>query len=100
MPVRVVELDRPAQHHDLAGLFARIWRADSAADVMPASTMTAIAFAGGYVAGAYEEDRLVGGGVGFLGARACRAPMLQLTICTATWSGWTRRHRAPASGTR
>ena len=67
MPVRVVELDRPAQHHDLAGLFARIWRADSAADVMPASTMTAIAFAGGYVAGAYEEDRLVGGGVGFLG---------------------------------
>jgi predicted GNAT superfamily acetyltransferase len=67
MPMRIVELTGAAQHHDLAGLFARTWRADSAADVLPASTMTAIALSGGYVAGAYEDDRLVGGGVGFLG---------------------------------
>jgi predicted GNAT superfamily acetyltransferase len=31
--------------------------------------MTAIALSGGYVAGAFEHDRLVGGGVGFLGRR-------------------------------
>jgi predicted GNAT superfamily acetyltransferase len=67
MPVRVVELTRAAEHHDLAALFVRVWRADSAADVLPASAMTAIALSGGYVAGAYEDDRLVGGGVGFLG---------------------------------
>ena len=65
MPVRVVELTRAAEHHELAALFVRVWRAD--ADVLPASTMTAIALSGGYVAGAYEGDRLVGGGVGFLG---------------------------------
>ena len=67
MPVRIVELTRAAEHHDLAALFVRTWRADSAADVMPASTMTAIALSGGYVVGAYDDDRLVGGGVGFLG---------------------------------
>lgn len=65
MPVRVVELTRAAEHHELAALFVRVWRAD--ADVLPASTMTAIALSGGYVAGAYEGERLVGGGVGFLG---------------------------------
>ena len=65
MPLRVVELTRAAEHHELAALFVRVWRAD--ADVLPASTMTAIALSGGYVAGAYEGDRLVGGGVGFLG---------------------------------
>jgi predicted GNAT superfamily acetyltransferase len=65
MPVRIVELTRAAEHHELAALFVRVWRAD--ADVLPASTMTAIALSGGYVAGAYEGDRLVGGGVGFLG---------------------------------
>jgi predicted GNAT superfamily acetyltransferase len=69
MPLRVVELTHAAQHHDLAALFVRTWRADSAADVLPASTMTAIALSGGYVAGAYEDSRLVGGGVGFLGRR-------------------------------
>ena len=67
MPVRIVELTRAAQHHDLAALFARTWRVDSAAELLPASTMTAIAFSGGYVVGAYEGDRMVGGGVGFLG---------------------------------
>jgi predicted GNAT superfamily acetyltransferase len=63
MPVRVVELTHQTQHHALAGLFARVW----AAEVMHPSTLTALAFAGGYVAGAYDGDDLVGGSVGFLG---------------------------------
>jgi predicted GNAT superfamily acetyltransferase len=67
MPVRFVELTGAEQHHELARLFMRIWRAGSTADLMPASMMSAIALAGGYVVGAYEGDRLVGGGVGFLG---------------------------------
>ena len=63
MTVRVTELTHPTQHHALAGLFARVW----AADVMHPSTLTAVALAGGYVAGAYEGENLVGGSVGFLG---------------------------------
>jgi predicted GNAT superfamily acetyltransferase len=63
MAVRVIELTHPNQHHDLAGLFVRIW----AVEVVHSTTMTALGLAGGYVAGAYEGEDLVGGAVGFLG---------------------------------
>lgn len=52
----------------LCELFREIWQFD--ADSMPvtAELMRALSHAGGYVAGAFDGDRLVGGSVGFLAA--------------------------------
>jgi predicted GNAT superfamily acetyltransferase len=66
--VRLVELTRAAEHHAAADMFARIWRADSVDTVVSASLMTALAHCGGYVAGAYQGEELVGAAVGLLGA--------------------------------
>ncbi len=65
--VRVVELREAARHHEAAELLRRVWRADSADAVMNAAMMTAMAYAGNYVVGAYRGDDLIGAAVAFLG---------------------------------
>ena len=62
--MRLVELTEPTQHHQAADLLARVWKA---AAVLESSTMTAVAMSGGYVAGAYEADRLVGASCALIG---------------------------------
>jgi predicted GNAT superfamily acetyltransferase len=58
--------------HDLAGeaavsaLFDRVWGAGDH-PVVPSNLLRAITHAGNYLAGAYDDDRLVGGTFGFLG---------------------------------
>ncbi|MEJ3745028.1 GNAT family N-acetyltransferase [Actinomycetes bacterium KLBMP 9797] len=51
-----------------AELLRRIWRADSADQIVNAGMMRAFAHSGNYVAGAYRGAELIGVGVGFLGA--------------------------------
>lgn len=65
--VRVVELRRAAEHHAVAAVFARIWRAESVDTVINAGLLTALAHADGYVVGVYRDDELIGGAVGLRG---------------------------------
>src|SRR4051794_41903506 len=62
--VRVVELRRAAEHHAVAAVFARIWRAESVDTVINAGLLTALAHADGYVVGVYRDDELIGGAGG------------------------------------
>lgn len=65
---RVVELRDVAEHHAVADLFCRVWRADSPDALINAGLIRAFAHSGNYVAGAYADGRLVGATVAFLGA--------------------------------
>lgn len=65
---RIVELHDVADHHALADLFCRIWRADSPDSIIGSATIRALAHAGNYVVGAYEGGALTGGAVAFFGA--------------------------------
>jgi predicted GNAT superfamily acetyltransferase len=64
---RIVELHDIAEHHALADLFRRIWRAGSVQDVLNPHVIRALAHAGNYVVGAYAGQRLIGGAVAFFG---------------------------------
>lgn len=53
-------------------LYDAIWRPDPANPPVTAELLRALSKAGNYVAGAYDDDGLVGAGVGFFGAPAHR----------------------------
>lgn len=63
--VTIRELATPAEHHEAAALFDRVWGA--ARPLVPLELVRAIAHAGGYVAAAYRDDLIVGASLGFLG---------------------------------
>jgi predicted GNAT superfamily acetyltransferase len=66
--VNIVELTDPAQLHDAADLFDRIWRVGGDERVFDPSTLRALAHTGNYVAGVYDGSTLVGASVGFFAA--------------------------------
>ncbi|GGS14967.1 hypothetical protein GCM10010252_63070 [Streptomyces aureoverticillatus] len=51
----------------VALLYADIWGSEPGSSPLSAETMRALSHAGNYVAGAYEDDRLVGASVAFFG---------------------------------
>jgi predicted GNAT superfamily acetyltransferase len=65
--LRIVELTDASSHHAAADLLQRVWRADSPDRVMNAALMTALAYAGNYVAGAYQGEEMIAAAVGFFG---------------------------------
>jgi predicted GNAT superfamily acetyltransferase len=82
--VAVRELHDPAEHQALAALVGEVWPVGPGTSVHGSDIYTAFAHNGGYVAGAFLADELVGGAVGFLatGARlhshvACVRPGLE-----------------------
>ncbi len=65
--VRLLPLDTLAGVQEAAALFAQVWRTDAGTPPLAAEVMRAVEHAGGYVFGAYLDDRLVGASSGFLG---------------------------------
>jgi predicted GNAT superfamily acetyltransferase len=66
--VSVRELSSPVEHLAAEGLLARIWNTGAGRPPMSRDLMRAIAWSGGYVAGAYLGNDLVGVSVAFLTA--------------------------------
>ncbi|MGV9375731.1 GNAT family N-acetyltransferase [Nonomuraea sp. NPDC003707] len=64
--VEVRELHEMAEFEQVDALFDDIWHFGTGAPPITIELMRALAHAGGYVAGAFEGGRLVGGSVGFL----------------------------------
>jgi predicted GNAT superfamily acetyltransferase len=60
------ELHEIAEFAGLFALFDGIWRFDQGGQPITVELMRAISHAGGYVAGALDGERVVGGSVGFL----------------------------------
>ncbi|GAA2316426.1 hypothetical protein GCM10010149_80700 [Nonomuraea roseoviolacea subsp. roseoviolacea] len=66
--VTIRELHRIPEFKDVHRLFDDIWHPDPANAPVSVELMIGFAHTGGYVAGAYEGERLVGASVGFLAA--------------------------------
>ncbi|MBB5780778.1 GNAT family N-acetyltransferase [Nonomuraea jabiensis] len=64
--VEVRELHEMAEFEQVDALFDGIWRFGTGAPPITVELMRALAHAGGYVAGAFDGGRLVGGSIGFL----------------------------------
>ncbi|MFF4615588.1 GNAT family N-acetyltransferase [Nonomuraea jabiensis] len=64
--VEVRELHEMAEFEQVDALFDDIWHFGTGAPPITVELMRALAHAGGYVAGAFDGGRLVGGSVGFL----------------------------------
>ncbi|HYL70243.1 MAG TPA: GNAT family N-acetyltransferase [Candidatus Dormibacteraeota bacterium] len=62
----ITEVSDPRALHELAELFATIWGVPGELPLDP-STLRALSHSGNYVAGAYSDDQLVGGLIGWLG---------------------------------
>jgi predicted GNAT superfamily acetyltransferase len=65
--LRIVQLEEIDEHEALADLLARIWRAESADQMITTDMLRALAHSGNYVVGAYRDGVLVGAIVAFLG---------------------------------
>ncbi|MFB7368376.1 GNAT family N-acetyltransferase [Streptomyces sp. NPDC056222] len=64
---RIRELRAIEEFEDVSRLYAAIWGTDSPGGPLPAEVMRALAHAGNYVAGVYEDGRLTGASVAFFG---------------------------------
>ena len=84
--IRIRPLDTLAGVRDAAALFCSVWRTDPSAPPLAAEVMRAVEHAGGYVVGAYAQERLVGASSGFLGLRD-GAPVLHSHITGVTVPG-------------
>ncbi|GHJ44475.1 hypothetical protein Cs7R123_18170 [Catellatospora sp. TT07R-123] len=65
--LEIRELDTVPAQHEAAGLFCRIWHADSPDQLINRATLRAMQHAGNYVAGAYRDGVLVAAAVAFFG---------------------------------
>jgi predicted GNAT superfamily acetyltransferase len=65
--VTVCALERLDELDMVDSLFGEIWGAKGAQVAMPVNLLRALTYSGGYVAGAWQGQSLVGAGVGFLG---------------------------------
>jgi predicted GNAT superfamily acetyltransferase len=66
--VRIEEVHGLEAEAAVSDLFDRVWGTDGV-PVMPSNLLHALAHAGNYLAGAYDEGRIIGGALGFLGRR-------------------------------
>ena len=64
--MEIKELDDMPQMHELAELFATIWGRLGEPPI-DSSTLRALSHSGNYVVGAFSEERMVGGLIGWLG---------------------------------
>ncbi|MFF7251254.1 GNAT family N-acetyltransferase [Embleya sp. NPDC008237] len=64
--VEIRELHTLGEMADACDLFQRVWQPDPTNPMINSELMTVVSHAGGYVAGTYEGDRLIGAGVGLL----------------------------------
>jgi predicted GNAT superfamily acetyltransferase len=66
-PVRLLET--VAELGEVDGLFRGVWGGTGSQVAMPVNLLRALVHSGGYVSGAYADDRLAGAAVGWLGER-------------------------------
>lgn len=78
-PIRIALLHRLPDLEAAAALFCRIWRTPVDRPPLSVEVMRAIEHAGGYVAGAWAGEMLVGASAGFLGLEGT-APVLHSHI--------------------
>jgi predicted GNAT superfamily acetyltransferase len=62
-------LETVAELGEVNGLFRGIWGGTGSQVAMPVNLLRALVHSGGYVSGAYADDRLAGAAVGWLGER-------------------------------
>jgi predicted GNAT superfamily acetyltransferase len=65
VPFDIRAVQDPVELRRVGDLFGQVW--GSATPVVPMEMLRAIGHAGGYVVGAYDDEQVVGGSVGFLG---------------------------------
>src|SRR5215475_11892449 len=65
--VEVRELATVEDLQSASDLLAQIWHSDDPTDRIPSDLLRALSFAGNYVAGAYDGDKLVGVALAFFG---------------------------------
>jgi predicted GNAT superfamily acetyltransferase len=65
VPFDIRAVEDPDELRRVRDLFGQVWGA--ASPVVPMELLRAIGHAGGYVIGAYDDDQIVGGSVGFIG---------------------------------
>lgn len=58
-------METPQECHDLAVVLARVWRVSEPGGVIAPDALRAMAHSGCYVTGAFDGDRLIGGGFGW-----------------------------------
>ncbi len=73
MPCDIRAVEDPAELRRVSDLFGQVW--GSPTPVVPMELLRAIGHAGGYVVGAYDDDHLVGGSLGFLGRHRGKASL-------------------------
>ncbi|QEW01076.1 GNAT family N-acetyltransferase [Microbacterium caowuchunii] len=61
-------LETPAQVAEANAVLRAVWQGDH--DAVPSNTLIALAYAGNYAVGLYEDGRMVGASVGFFGPPA------------------------------
>ncbi|MGH9064999.1 MAG: GNAT family N-acetyltransferase [Acidimicrobiales bacterium] len=74
----VRELAEPAEHRAAEALLASVWSVRPEQAPVPGDVMRSLSYTGGYVAGAFAEDELIGAAVGFLATGAGASPLRQL----------------------
>lgn len=67
--VDVVMIHDHDHQADVLRLFSNVWRIETGEPVLTSSVVAALAHSGNYIAGAFQEDLLIGASVGFLGRR-------------------------------
>jgi predicted GNAT superfamily acetyltransferase len=84
--VRMAPLTSLAGVQEAERLFADVWGAEGTGPPLPCDVMRAVEHCGGYVFGAYTDERMVGASVGFLGLEH-RKPVLHSHISGAVVQG-------------
>jgi predicted GNAT superfamily acetyltransferase len=90
LAVQVRTLSRMTELNDAMEALRTIWGFPGGEAPISAELMRAIALAGGYVAGAYVDGRLVGASAGFLGQHDDRAHLH--SHISGVLPGWQGRH--------
>ncbi len=76
-------LDTPSDHAAFAALLARVWVDPSGSPPIEHEVFVAAAHVGGYVAGAFIDGVMVGGGFGFLGRFRGESVLHSHVVCVA-----------------
>ena len=81
--IRVEPIDRPAAAAEVMRLFSEVWRTSERDTPVSPDLLLALGHSGGYVVGAYDDERLVGASMGFLGAHRTLHSHISGVLATA-----------------
>jgi len=98
--IEIRELDTVPEVFAAAELLAEVWGGDRSG--MPPNLLRALAHAGNYAVGLYEDDRMIGASVAFFAAPAARSMHSHITGvlpgCFRLWAGTVHEMCGAAAG--